>query len=214
VTPPAYLAATRSAYDTVAADYADLLRDELAGRPLDRALLATFAELARAVGDGPVAEAGCGPGRVTAYLAGLGLHTFGIDMSPGMLAVAQRDHPGLPFILGRLGALPVADGALAGLAAWYSIIHTPPEDLGEVFAEFARVLRPGAELLLAFQAGDEKVHLSQAYGHTIALDAYRLSPAAIEDRLAAAGLTTHTRVLRDPGPREQTPQAYLLARRL
>jgi SAM-dependent methyltransferase len=213
VTPPAYLAATRLAYDTVAADYADLLRDELAGRPLDRALLATFAELVWAAGDGPVAEAGCGPGRVTAYLAGLGLQTFGIDMSPGMLAVAQRDHPGLRFTLGRLDALPVADGTLAGLAAWYSIIHTPPERLGEVFAEFRRVLRPGAGLLLAFQAGDEKVRLSQAYGHTIALDAYRLSPTRIEDRLAAAGLTTHTRVLRDPGPREKTPQAYLLAHR-
>jgi hypothetical protein len=83
-----------------------------------------------------------------------------------------------------------------------------------VFAEFSRALRPGAELILAFQAGDEKVHLSQAYGHTISLDAYRLSPTRVEDLLTAAGLVTHTRVLRDPGPREKTPQAYLLARRI
>ena len=47
---PGYLAVTRSAYDTVAADYADLLRDELAGRPLDRALLAAFADLVRPAG--------------------------------------------------------------------------------------------------------------------------------------------------------------------
>jgi hypothetical protein len=33
--------------------------------------------------------------------------------------------------------------------------------------------RPGGQLLLAFQAGDEKVHLSHAYGHTITLDTYR-----------------------------------------
>ena len=211
---PGYLAVTRSAYDTVAADYADLLRDELAGRPLDRALLAAFADLVRPAGEGPVAEAGCGHGRVTAHLAGLGLTVFGIDLSPGMLAVARQDHPGLRFTEGRLDALPVADGALAGLAAWYSIIHTPPEHLGAVFAEFHRVLRPGAELILAFQAGDEKVHLSQAYGHTISLDAYRLSPTRVEDLLAAAGLVTHTRVLRDPDPREKTPQAYLLARRV
>jgi SAM-dependent methyltransferase len=211
---PGYLAMTRSAYDTVAADYADLLRDELAGRPLDQALLAAFAGLVRVAGDGPVAEAGCGPGRVTAHLAGLGLTIFGVDLSPGMLAVARRAHPGLRFTQGRLDALPVADGALAGLAAWYSIIHTPPERLGAVFAEFSRALRPGAELILAFQAGDEKVHLSQAYGHTISLDAYRLSPTRVEDLLTAAGLVTHTRVLRDPGPREKTPQAYLLARRI
>jgi SAM-dependent methyltransferase len=198
----------------VAADYADLLRDELEGRPLDRAMLGAFAELVLATGGGPVAEAGCGPGRVTAYLAGLGLQISGVDLSPGMLAVARRAHPGLPFAEGRLDALPVASGALAGLVAWYSIIHTPPERLGEVFSEFSRVMRPGAELLLAFQAGNEEVHLSQAYGHTISLDAYRLDPARIEELLTAAGLVTHTRMLRDPGPREKTPQAYLLARRI
>jgi SAM-dependent methyltransferase len=207
------LAATRTAYDTVAADYADLLRDELAGRPVDRAVLAAFAELVQAAGDGPVAEAGCGPGRITAHLAGLGLTIFGVDLSPGMLAVARRSHPGLRFAEGRLDALPVASGTLAGLVAWYSIIHTTPHHLGEVFAEFHRVLRPGAEVLLAFQAGDEKVQLSQAYGHTISLDVYRLLPARIEVLLTAAGLVTHTRIRRDPDRREKTPQAYLLARK-
>jgi SAM-dependent methyltransferase len=209
-----YLAATRTAYDTVAADYAGLLRDELAGRPVERAALAAFAELIQATGAvGPVAEAGCGPGRITAHLDRLGLPIFGVDMSPGMLAVAQGSHPGLSFTQGYMSALPVADGALAGLVAWYSIIHTPPERLAEVFTEFGRALRPGGELLLAFQAGDEQVHLHQAYGHAITLDAYRLPPAWIEDQLTAAGLITHTRILRDPGPREPTPQAYLLARR-
>ncbi len=211
---PGHLAATRAAYDTVAADYAGLLRDELAGRPVDRSVLAAFAELVRAGADGPVAEAGCGPGRITAHLDRLGLPIFGVDMSPGMLAVAQGSHPGLSFVRGYLAALPVADSVLAGLVTWYSIIHTPPERLGEVFTEFRRVLRPGGELLLAFQAGDERVHLHQAYGHAISLDAYRLRPAWIEDQLTAAGLITHTRILRDPGPRESTPQAYLLARRI
>jgi len=212
--PADYLSVTRTAYDTVAADYAGLLRDELAGRPVDRAALAAFAELVQAAADGPVAEAGCGPGRITAHLDRLGLRIFGVDMSPGMLAVAQGSHPGLSFARGYLSALPVADGALAGLVAWYSIIHTPPERLAEVFTEFGRALRPGGELLLAFQAGDERVHLHQAYGHAITLDAYRLRPAWIEDQLTAAGLITHTRILRDPGPREPTPQAYLLARRI
>src|ERR1700761_5420967 len=91
--PAGYLSATRAAYDTVAADYADLLRDELAGRPVDRALLAAFADLVRLAGDGPVAEAGCGPGRVTAHLAGLGVTTFGVGLSGGMLAGAGGARP-------------------------------------------------------------------------------------------------------------------------
>jgi SAM-dependent methyltransferase len=208
-----HLNAIRTAYDTVAADYADQLRDELAGRPVDRAALGAFADLVRAAdADGRVVEAGCGPGRITAHLAGLGLRIFGVDMSPGMLAVARRSHPDLEYTRGYLAALPVADGALTGLVAWYSIIHTPPEQLGPVFAEFRRVLRPGGELLLAFQAGDERLRLHQAYGHPISLDAYRLPPGWIEDQLNAAGLVTHTRIRREPGPRESTPQAFLLAR--
>lgn len=45
----------RASYDTVAVDYAKLLSTELADKPLDRAMLAAFAELVRATGAGPVA---------------------------------------------------------------------------------------------------------------------------------------------------------------
>lgn len=47
VTEPAHLRATRAAYDTVAAGYATVLRTELDTEPLDRAMLAAFAELVR-----------------------------------------------------------------------------------------------------------------------------------------------------------------------
>ncbi|HEX4812014.1 MAG TPA: class I SAM-dependent methyltransferase [Nonomuraea sp.] len=85
-----YLRATRAAYDTVAADYAELLRDELDAKPLDRVMLAAFAEYARAPGAGEVADLGCGPGRVTAHLHALGVNAFGVDLSPEMIAVARR----------------------------------------------------------------------------------------------------------------------------
>jgi hypothetical protein len=47
-----YLTVTRAAYDTVAVNYARLLEGELAAKPLDRAMLATFAELVLADGGG------------------------------------------------------------------------------------------------------------------------------------------------------------------
>lgn len=56
---------TRTSYDTVAVSYADLLRDALAGEPFQRGVLALFTELVRARGSGPVADVGCGPGRIT-----------------------------------------------------------------------------------------------------------------------------------------------------
>jgi SAM-dependent methyltransferase len=209
-----YLDETRTAYDTVAGDYAEQLKDALAEVPLERALLGAFAELVEADGGGPVADVGCGPGRITTYLDRLGVDVRGVDLSPEMVAVARRLYPGIPFAVGTMTDLDLADGALAGLVAWYSIIHTPPERLPLVFAEFARVVRPGGRLVMAFQVGDEKVRVEQAYGHAIACDAYRLSPVRIADLLAAAGLEVTARVVREPENRwDKTPQAYLMARR-
>ncbi|WP_425329362.1 methyltransferase domain-containing protein [Streptomyces inhibens] len=91
MTEPDFLRTTRTFYDAVATDYADRFRDALAARPLDRAVLAGFAELVRAADAGPVADLGCGPGRVTAHLDALGLSVFGIDLSPQMVAFARRE---------------------------------------------------------------------------------------------------------------------------
>jgi SAM-dependent methyltransferase len=211
VTPE--LDAVRASYDTVAADYADLLRDALAAAPHDRAVLGLFAELVLAAGGGPVADLGCGPGRITAHLAGLGLDASGVDLSPGMVEVARRDHPGLRFDVGSLTDLRLGEGTLAGAVAWYSLIHTPTDELPAVLAGLARVLRPGGELLLAFQAGDEPVHLQHAYGHDVRLVNHRRPPALVEELLTEAGLPVHTRVLREPEGHEKSLQAYLLARR-
>jgi SAM-dependent methyltransferase len=90
MTEPSHLDTTRRAYDAVAVDYAALLRTSLAESPLDRALLNVLAELVLADGGGMVGDLGCGPGRVTAYLHERGLDAFGVDLSPGMVAVAAR----------------------------------------------------------------------------------------------------------------------------
>lgn len=68
-----WLTATRTSYDTVAVSYAHLVRDLLAEAPYERAALASFAELVQGAGGGPVADVGCGTGRITAHL-----HTLGV----------------------------------------------------------------------------------------------------------------------------------------
>lgn len=207
-----YEIATRAAYDTVAEDYARLLAPALDQQPWDRAVLATFAELVLA-GPGPVADVGCGPGRITQHLSRLGLDAFGVDLSPGMLAVARRDHPHLRFVAGTLTALDLPDGALSGALAWYSLIHVPPEVRPAALAELHRVLRPGGQLVVAFQVGDQVRHLEQAYGHHVDLDAYRMRPEQLAEQLGTAGLPVHAQLVREPSGAETQPQAYLLASR-
>lgn len=208
---PFHVSETRTAYDAVAASYEESLREALAASPWDRAVLGIFAELVGSAA--PVADLGCGPGRITGYLAGLGLEVFGVDLSPGMVEVAQRVHPQLRFEVGSMSALTLADASLAGAVAWYSIIHTPPERLSVVFGELARVLRPGGVLALAFQVGDERRRISRGYGHDVALDAYRLQPEVVAGLMADSGLVVEAKLVRQPEPPEKTPQAYLVVRK-
>ncbi|MDF3147999.1 MULTISPECIES: class I SAM-dependent methyltransferase [unclassified Streptomyces] len=208
-----FLTTTRTFYDAIAEDYAHLFREELANRPLERAVLGVFAELVE--GDGPVADLGCGPGRTTARLASLGLNVFGLDLSESMLAIARRENPGLRFEQGSMLELDVPDGALAGALSFYSSIHTPVDQLPALFAEFHRVLAPGAPLLVAFQAGDEHRHHDRPFGHPVSLTFQRRRPEHIADLLTAAGFALVSRTVREPDPAldETSPQAFLIARK-
>ena len=185
-----WLEETRASYDTVAATYADQLRNLLDETPYERTALALFAEQVRTSGGGPVADLGCGPGRITAHLRELGVDAFGIDLSPGMIEVARRDHPGLRFELGSMTDLDLADGSMAGLVAWYSLIHVPDDEIGSVFAHFKRVVRPGGPLLIGFHVGDESQLKTQGYGgHPMKLYVHRRQHSQLTAWLNEAGFT-------------------------
>jgi SAM-dependent methyltransferase len=217
VAEPEFLQATRAFYDDVAASYATRFGRELAARPLDRALLAGFAELVRAVGAAPIADIGCGPGGVTAHLNDIGSTAFGIDLSPQMVAQARQAYPDLRFEVGSMLALDLPDCCLGGIVAWYSIIHIPDEQLPQAFGQFFRVLVSGGFLMLAFQAGTGVFDRAQVAGHTISVDFRARQPEQVADVLRRAGLDVRARVMREPDDDgefpEQEPQVFLLARK-
>lgn len=206
---------TRSGYDAIAEDYAAHFRAVLDEQALDRAVLGAFAEMVAP--QGRVLDVGSGPGRVTAYLHGLGVRVRGVDLSPAMVALATRTFPAVPCTQGEMTALAEADGALAGLVAWYSVIHVPPTRHPEVFAEFHRVLAEGGLLLLAFQLQSEDgevLHFDEAFGHAVRLDFHRLSMDRVCGQLARAGFTVQARTVREPAAGEsQVRQGTVMARR-
>jgi predicted methyltransferase len=102
---------------------------------------------------------------------------------------------------------------LGGVFAWYSIIHLGPADLMGVFTEFFRVLAPGGYAMVSFQVGDGPRHMARAYGHNVSMHAQLFMPATVVEHLTRAGFTTVAQMLREPGPRETSPQAVILARR-
>ena len=209
--PDTWLSDTRSSYDTDASGYAEKVRGLLGEMPYLRASLALFAELAHGAGGGPVADIGCGPGYVTGHLRDLGVDAFGIDISPEMIAIARRDYPDLRFEVGTMTDLNLADNSVAGVLAFWSVIHVPDHAMPGVFEQFHRVLRPGGPLLVGFHVGDETRHTSEGYtGRPINVDSHHRPPSKIADWLRDAGFTIEAELVIRPD--EDGPGAVIFGR--
>lgn len=200
------------AYDTVAADYAALLPDTRAEAPIDLAMVDAFIA---AVGTGSrVLDAGCGTGRMSRYLADREVSVEGVDLSPGMVAIASKHHPDLTFTVGSISDLPYEDQSFDGVMLWYSTIHTTRDGQARLYREASRVLRVGGRLLVAFQAGKGIHDTSQTYrryGHDVDLVRYRFTPDEAAEWMTASGLLEVFRMVRRPEGKERDSQAVLMA---
>ncbi|WP_454859942.1 class I SAM-dependent DNA methyltransferase [Promicromonospora soli] len=213
MTTSAHLATVRTDYDAMADAYTAFVGEAFAGRPLNHVMVQAFADLVRQAGGGPVADAGCGPGHVTAYLRARGVDAFGIDLSPELVATARAANPGVRFDVGDMRSLRTAPGRLAGVLANYSIIHTPPEALPATLTELARALAPGGHLLVSFQALDGR-GTAEPFDHKVS-PAWRYSPDHVVGILRETGVHEVARLViaPDEDPVRGFPQAHLLARK-
>lgn len=202
----------RRSYDSVADQYAARFADELARKPLDRALLECLVEQAPA--GAPIADIGCGPGHVSAWLADHGVAAIGIDLSAAMVAVGRREYAAVEFREGDFLDLPAADGEFGAALALYSIIHLEPGELPRAFAEMHRVLRPSALVLVAFHVGSEVRHLAEWWGVDVDVDFRFLEMADVANVMKREGFSVEARLERTSYPDEvETRRGYLLARR-
>jgi hypothetical protein len=128
-----------------------------------------------------------------------------------MIDVARRDHPGLRFEVGSMTELDLADASVAGLLAFWSLIHVPDAAVPTVFGHFRRVLRPGGPLMLGFHVGDESRLKTRGYGgHPMKVRVNLRQPGQVAAWLREAGFTVEAQLLLDP--EDSVPGAILFAR--
>jgi SAM-dependent methyltransferase len=211
--------AVRASYDAVADEYERRIAGELAGKALDRALLAAFVEsVPRGL---PVGDVGCGPGHVADYLAELGCDVVGVDLSPAMIDIARRRYPKLTFHAASMLEMPTADDAWGGAVAMYSMIHLSAEERRAACRELGRVVRPGGIVMIAFHVSDathgpgDAVDHDEFLGRRIQLTMHFLRPDDVAADLSVSGFVEHARLVREPDPAVEYPsrRCYLMARR-
>lgn len=88
-----------------------------------------------------VIDLACGTGVLCDELVRADLDVVGFDLSSGMLAAARTS---APLVRADVARLPLADASVDGATCGLSLRNLV--DLGEFFAELARVVRPGGRV--------------------------------------------------------------------
>ena len=97
----------------------------------------------RLPGGALVADLACGTGDLCRELDTAGYRAVGFDFSFGMLTEARTE---VPLVQADALALPLADGRLDGVTCGFALRNVV--SLEALFAELARVVRPGGRIAL------------------------------------------------------------------
>jgi ubiquinone/menaquinone biosynthesis C-methylase UbiE len=198
-------------YDTIAKEYADAFSGEHEKKPKDQEIFRRFSQ---EIGDRrPIWDFGCGPGQTANYLNNLGLEISGLDLSEKILEQARTIHPEIYFRKGNILALEFENDSIAGVVAFYAIIHFTEEQVGLAFHEAFRVLQPGGIFLFTYHVGEETIHLDEFLGQKIDIDFRFFTTDFISRCLKDSGFEKMEVIEREPYPEVEyeSRRAYVFA---
>lgn len=125
-----------------------------------------------------VLDVACGTGvlaRTAHELVGSDGAVTGLDIGPGMLAVAEHLEPAVTWVEGEAGSLPFDDGEFDAVVSQFGLMFFP--DREEAIREMLRCVRPAGRIGVAVW---EALDRSEAYPITVELLRNRAGEAAAD----------------------------------
>ena len=108
--------------------------------------------------------------------------------------------------------MPADAASLAGIVAFYAILHLPRPRIPTALTELRRVLRPGGALLAAMHGGTGETGSDAAFGLPVQVRATLVTLDEMTAMAESTGLTIRERHERAPYPGEYpSPRLYLWA---
>ena len=158
---------------------------------------------------------GCGPGQTTKYLKNLGVNVSGLDLSEKILEQAKKIHPGIRFIKGNILNLKFENNSIAGIVAFYAIVHFTNKQVKKAFLEIFRVLKPGGIFLFTFHIGENSIHVDESMGKKVDIDFMFFTTDFILNCIKNIGFIKIEIIDRDPYPEieYQSRRAYVFAKK-
>ncbi|HYM02776.1 MAG TPA: methyltransferase domain-containing protein [Stellaceae bacterium] len=150
----------RAAHDRMAESYTAFFA------PITSLAIETLLDAAGLRAGSSVLDVAAGPGRVAAAAAARGCIARGVDLAPGMVALARKLNPAIAFGEADVEALPFDDGAFDAVVCNFGLGHFPRPEAA--VAECVRVLAPGGALALSWWDHPERTRVQGIFREAVA----------------------------------------------
>jgi len=102
-----------------------------------------------------ILDAGCGPGRVSAFLHAAGHDVVGVDVDPALIAAAEEDHPGPRWFVSDLAELDLPAAGVyepfdIAVCAGNVATFLAPSTRIEVLTRLGRHITKGGRIVIGF----------------------------------------------------------------